>query len=106
MFIEWRPNRPSNISLHQQIVDWMKQQITQGEWPVATKLPSQRSLADSFGVNRSTIITAMDELIADGLLELGLDLAHSFRITHGMCSSPANSPTGKTMSGMAFMNLI
>lgn len=69
MFIEWRPNRPSSISLHQQIVDWMKQQITQGEWPVATKLPSQRSLADSFGVNRSTIITAMDELIADGLLE-------------------------------------
>lgn len=69
MFIDWRPNRPSNISLHQQIVDWMKQQITQGEWPVATKLPAQRSLADSFGVNRSTIITAMDELIADGLLE-------------------------------------
>ncbi|MGG3494699.1 winged helix-turn-helix domain-containing protein [Peribacillus simplex] len=69
MFIDWRPNRPSSISLHQQIVDWMKQQITQGEWPVATKLPSQRSLADSFGVNRSTIITAMDELIADGLLE-------------------------------------
>ncbi|MFF2287571.1 aminotransferase-like domain-containing protein [Peribacillus butanolivorans] len=69
MFIEWRPNRPSNQSLHQQIVDWMKQQITRGEWPVATKLPSQRSLADSFGVNRSTIITAIDELIADGLLE-------------------------------------
>ena len=36
---------------------------------MATKLPSQRSLADSFGVNRSTIITAIDELIADGLLE-------------------------------------
>lgn len=69
MFIDWRPNRPSSISLHQQIVDWVKQQITQGEWPVATKLPSQRSLADSFGVNRSTVITAMDELIADGLLE-------------------------------------
>ncbi|WP_353957733.1 PLP-dependent aminotransferase family protein [Peribacillus sp. NJ4] len=69
MIIEWRPNRTSNISLHQQIVDWMKQQITRGEWPVATKLPAQRSLAYSFGVNRSTIITAIDELIADGLLE-------------------------------------
>ncbi|PJN91536.1 GntR family transcriptional regulator [Bacillus sp. mrc49] len=69
MVIEWRPNRNSSLSLHQQIVNWMKQQITSGEWPVATKLPSQRSLADSFGVNRSTIITALDELIADGLLE-------------------------------------
>ena len=69
MFIEWGPNRSSAQSLHQQIVDWIKQQITRGEWPVGTKLPSQRSLADSFGVNRSTIITAIDELIADGLLE-------------------------------------
>ncbi|MGE7761847.1 PLP-dependent aminotransferase family protein [Peribacillus sp. NPDC097895] len=69
MFIEWKPNRPSNRSLHQQIVEWMQQQITRGEWPVATKLPSQRSLADSLGVNRSTIISAIEELIADGLLE-------------------------------------
>ncbi|MED3787974.1 PLP-dependent aminotransferase family protein [Peribacillus frigoritolerans] len=72
MFIEWGPNRSSTQSLHQQIVDWIKQQITRGEWPVGTKLPSQRSLADSFGVNRSTIITAIDELIADGLLETKL----------------------------------
>lgn len=69
MFIEWKPKRPANQSLHQQIVDWMQQQITRGEWPVGTQLPSQRSLADSFGVNRSTIIIAIDELIADGLLE-------------------------------------
>ncbi len=36
---------------------------------MATKLPSQRSLAGTFGVNRSTIISAIDELMADGLLD-------------------------------------
>lgn len=69
MYIDWKPDRSSNQSLHQQIVDWMQQHITRGDWPVGTRLPSQRILADTFDVNRSTIISAIDELIADGLLE-------------------------------------
>lgn len=40
-----------------------------GEWTVGTRLPSQRELARLFGVNRSTIVAASEELAALGLLE-------------------------------------
>ena len=33
------------------------------------KIPSQRQLAKLFQVNRSTVITALDELMADGLIQ-------------------------------------
>ncbi|MDQ0411876.1 PLP-dependent aminotransferase family protein [Mesobacillus stamsii] len=48
---------------------YIKEQITNGTWPVGSRLPSQRELARQFEVNRSTIITALDELAADGLIE-------------------------------------
>jgi GntR family transcriptional regulator, regulator for abcA and norABC len=51
------------------IIDYIKEQITNGIWPVGSRLPSQRDLAKQFGVNRSTIVTALDELAADGLVE-------------------------------------
>ncbi|USB33697.1 PLP-dependent aminotransferase family protein [Paenibacillus sp. YPG26] len=65
----WKPNRQSNVPLHLQIEQHIKESIASGEWPVGTRLPSQRSLAASFGVNRSTVVTALDELNAAGLLE-------------------------------------
>ncbi|HAQ08890.1 MAG TPA: GntR family transcriptional regulator [Bacillus bacterium] len=51
------------------IIDYIKAQITNGTWPVGSRLPSQRELAKQFGVNRSTVITALDELTADGLVK-------------------------------------
>lgn len=39
-----------------------------GEWPAGTRLPSQRTLAAAFQVNRSTIVTALGELMAMGLI--------------------------------------
>ncbi|MBT2639390.1 PLP-dependent aminotransferase family protein [Bacillus sp. ISL-39] len=51
------------------IIDYIKEQITNGIWPVGSRLPSQRDLAKQFGVNRSTVVTALDELAADGLVE-------------------------------------
>lgn len=54
---------------YKQIIDYIKEQITNGTWPVGSRLPSQRALASQFGVNRSTIVTALDELAADGLIE-------------------------------------
>ncbi|BDH60392.1 GntR family transcriptional regulator [Lysinibacillus sp. PLM2] len=46
----------------------MTEQIVSGQWPNGTKLPAQRQLALSFGVNRSTVQEAIDELKADGIL--------------------------------------
>ncbi|MEH7456592.1 PLP-dependent aminotransferase family protein [Bacillus sp. JJ1127] len=53
---------------YQQIIDYMKEKIANGEWPIGSKIPSQRKLAKLFHVNRSTVITALEELTADGLI--------------------------------------
>ncbi|KOS68516.1 GntR family transcriptional regulator [Lysinibacillus contaminans] len=65
----WQPNREVPTSLQQQIMDWMTDNIARGDWVVGTKLPTQRQLALQFGVNRSTVQQALEELKADGLLE-------------------------------------
>ncbi|MEC1456448.1 PLP-dependent aminotransferase family protein [Bacillus haynesii] len=57
------------VPKYKQIIQFIKEKIANGEWPIGTKIPSQRSLSKHFGVNRSTVITALEELIADGLIE-------------------------------------
>ncbi|GAB6436963.1 PLP-dependent aminotransferase family protein [Bacillus luti] len=54
---------------YRQIVEYMKEKIENGEWPIGSKIPSQRKLAKLFHVNRSTVITALDEIMADGLIQ-------------------------------------
>ncbi|MGE7055408.1 GntR family transcriptional regulator, partial [Paenibacillus glucanolyticus] len=66
---EWKLNKSSDIPLHQQIYNYMKNRIMNGEWPVGTRIPTQRDLAAKFGVNRSTIVYALGELAADGLIQ-------------------------------------
>ena len=67
--IDWIPNDKDSMPLYQQISEYMKNKITIGEWPINSKLPPQRTLARLLGVNRSTLIIALDNLIADRLLE-------------------------------------
>lgn len=67
--IEWKPQKNSTISLHEQISNYIKGKILNGEWTIGTKLPAQRTLAKWFQVNRSTIVTALEELTAEGLIE-------------------------------------
>ena len=43
--------------------------ITAGNLPVGTRLPPQRDLAKLFNVNRSTVVAAMEELAALGVVE-------------------------------------
>ncbi len=67
--ISWKPNRSSHIPVHKQVEDYLKDKVVKGEWTVGTRIPSQRALAEALGVNRSTIVTALDELVSLGLLE-------------------------------------
>ena len=67
--IDWMPNPKDAMPLYQQIKEYIKNKIAAGEWPINSKLPPQRTLAHIFQVNRSTLTIALDELIADGLLE-------------------------------------
>jgi len=67
--IDWKPDKSSDIAVYRQIVAYIKEKIETGEWPVNSKLPTQRALASAMGVNRSTVVTALDELRAEGLIE-------------------------------------
>lgn len=51
------------------IVEYIKVKISNGEWVIGSRIPSQRELAKIFNVNRSTVITALEELMADGLIQ-------------------------------------
>ncbi len=66
--IDWKPDRSSPTQLHLQIAGYIKNKISSGEWSVGTKLPSQRTLSDIFDVNRSTVVAAMEELAAEGVI--------------------------------------
>ncbi|GLC89000.1 aminotransferase-like domain-containing protein [Lysinibacillus piscis] len=67
--MSWQPNKQGKQTLQQQIIAWVVEHIERGDWGAGTKLPTQRALAMQFGVNRSTIQQAMEELKSMGLLE-------------------------------------
>jgi GntR family transcriptional regulator, regulator for abcA and norABC len=67
--LDWKPDKSSPIPLYIQIKDYIREKIETGQWTVGTKIPPQRTLAQAWGVNRSTIVTAVEELISEGLLE-------------------------------------
>lgn len=66
--MDWKPDFTSETPLYLQIKAFIIHKISLGEWAVGTKIPSQRALAEQFGVNRSTVVTAISDLIAEGLL--------------------------------------
>lgn len=67
--IAWKPDRRKDQPLTLQITLFIKEKIASGEWPVGKLLPAQRKLAETFQVNRSTVVAALDDLVAEGLLE-------------------------------------
>jgi len=67
--IDWKPDKSSDIPVYRQIVMYIKERIATGEWPVQSKLPAQRALASAFDVNRSTVVIALEELRAEGLID-------------------------------------
>lgn len=66
--IDWTPDRDAPVPVCQQILQYICDKIETGAWPVGTRLPSQRALAQQLGVNRSTVAAAVDELTAYGIL--------------------------------------
>jgi len=67
--IEWKPDKASNIPIFKQIVNYISNKISKGDWLIGNKLPSQREMAKMFDVNRSTIVAALEELTSLGILE-------------------------------------
>ncbi|ASA24562.1 PLP-dependent aminotransferase family protein [Paenibacillus donghaensis] len=65
----WKPNLNSPVPLHRQISAYMLERISSGDWPPGTQIAPQRELCRLFGVNRSTVVTALGQLSALGLIE-------------------------------------
>ncbi|MBL8151013.1 MAG: PLP-dependent aminotransferase family protein [Blastocatellia bacterium] len=63
-----RIDRESVIPVYEQIKEHIRGLIEAGQLKPGARLPSSRNLADTLGVNRTTVCTAYEELEADGYL--------------------------------------
>ena len=61
-------DREANTPIYIQIFEQVRRQILSGELPPGFRLPAERKLAESLGVNRTTILNAYRELKAEGLI--------------------------------------
>ena len=61
-------DRHSRIPLHRQIAAALRSAIAGGEIPSGSRLPSTRALAKELAVSRNTVLTAYEELAAEGIL--------------------------------------
>jgi len=60
-------NADSSTPLYTQIKDRLQLQIQRGAYEVGAKLPSERELAQEFGVSRMTARQALQDLVQEGL---------------------------------------
>jgi GntR family transcriptional regulator/MocR family aminotransferase len=67
-FVILELDRRNHAPLYAQIAAQVRQLIQHGALKVGDRLPANRELAETLGVNRSTVATAYDELLADGLI--------------------------------------
>lgn len=88
--IDWKPDKMAKRPIYQQIIEYVSGKVGQGHWTVGSRLPSQRQLAQLFQVNRSTIVTAMEELISYGILKS--DFGSGTRVASNTWSLLMSSP--------------
>ncbi|KMY53715.1 GntR family transcriptional regulator [Bacillus sp. FJAT-27231] len=67
--MDWKPDRKAKKPIYKQLAEYIENGIVDGTFPPDKPLPSERQLASELGVNRSTIVSAYDELEANGLIE-------------------------------------
>lgn len=59
----------SGAPYYRQLYEGMRREILSGMLLAGTRLPSTRTLAAELGVSRTTVVTAFDQLLAEGYLE-------------------------------------
>ncbi|MGM0239705.1 PLP-dependent aminotransferase family protein [Enterococcus sp. AZ103] len=62
----WQLNNQKNIPVYQQIMEQLIEYIQNGQLLPGDRLPPERKLAETYQVNRSTVVHALDELVALG----------------------------------------
>ncbi len=61
--------RGNGVSLERQLVQEFREAILNGQLQRGARLPSSRELATSLGINRNTVVIALESLLAEGYLE-------------------------------------
>ena len=66
--IEWGIQRATYIPLYHQVKEAIYNKILEGYWARGEPIPSERNLSEMMGVSRITVIRALKELTAAGIL--------------------------------------
>jgi len=61
---------PRRSALPEQVIAALRQQITSGEWPVGSRIPTEPELVEQLGVARNTVREAVRALAHNGLLDI------------------------------------
>ncbi|TDC19866.1 FadR family transcriptional regulator [Streptomyces sp. 8K308] len=61
---------PRRSALADQVISQLRQQITSGEWPVGSRIPTEPELVARLGVARNTVREAIRALAHNGLLDI------------------------------------
>ncbi|HEV8193670.1 MAG TPA: PLP-dependent aminotransferase family protein [Ktedonobacterales bacterium] len=57
------------MPLHRQLYDALREAILRGQWRPGARLPATRTLASELGLSRTTVVTAMQQLVAEGYVD-------------------------------------
>lgn len=78
------------VPLYHQIFNILRDQVIGGELPYNSQLPTEFSLAESFGVSRITAKRALDELATAGLVER--QRGRGTHVIHRLSPKPVRGP--------------
>ncbi len=63
-------SHPRRSALSEQVIAALRKQITSGEWPVGSRIPTEPELVEQLGVARNTVREAVRALAHNGLLDI------------------------------------
>src|ERR1044072_4487498 len=61
---------PQRSALADQVISQLRAQITSGDWPVGSRIPTEPELVEQLGVARNTVREAVRALARNGLLDI------------------------------------
>ena len=61
---------PQRSALADQVISQLRAQITSGDWPVGSRIPTEPELVEQLGVARNTVREAVRALAHNGLLDI------------------------------------
>ncbi|WP_075618607.1 PLP-dependent aminotransferase family protein [Paenisporosarcina indica] len=67
--MNWMPDRNAKKAIYKQLAEFIEAGIADGTFPHDKPLPSERLLAKEYNLNRSTVVSAYDELESNGLIQ-------------------------------------